>query len=378
MMTVLQPIAGSIVLVLGILFIALLYKQQKSILLFRLKAAEVALAAAYTVSVRSRIILCLWGAIVLCFTASTADVAVVALDSDKRCAHTIIIVDVSKSMHAEDASNMRSRKQAMQDHIHALARTCKAGSVGLISFAGFAGWRIPQTEWMVLRDFMDEGRILAYQEKDGSDIGAALWLVAGHVRDSKGDILTPPIEVIGLFSDGGNDWVGMEADLEKKLQALPGVRVLSVGYGRNLPARIPDIDADKPKKRSGIGSSFQLDVGDWDGGGSESYDYSTDSQVVTPKVKEQKPLAWMKDEKGEYYTTALNQKPLRMLAERSKGTYFHESDPQLVSKLREALTMDEYVSSGSVRREFHTPLMLVALLCLTSIIFLASRGGIKE
>ena len=148
----------------------------------------------------------------------------------------MFVLDVSRSMLAEDASpNRLSRaKQQIKDMVDEMA----GDRVGLVVFAGDTRQSVPLTSHY--EDFKqtlipsDRTRC----ERGGSRLGDAIAAAANGFIDKTNDH-----KAIVVFTDG-EDQESQPVEIAKKLYAEKGIRIFTVGLGdMDQGARIPDTES---------------------------------------------------------------------------------------------------------------------------------------
>lgn len=163
-----------------------------------------------------------------------------AEEVEQRGVDAMIVIDVSRSMLAEDAAPNRlgRARQFAADLVDALG----SDRVGLVEFAGVPALRCPLT--FNHRAFRSQLELLSPQStvRGGSMLGDAIRLAAaGLPQDGAG-------KAIVIFSDGED----MESEpVEAAATALKdrGIRTITVGIGDTAEgARIPEADATGGKR----------------------------------------------------------------------------------------------------------------------------------
>jgi Ca-activated chloride channel family protein len=223
----------------------------------------------------------------------------------------VLIIDVSKSMLAEDY-NQSSRLDKAREIVRHLLSNLQGNRVGIVTFAGTGFRQADLSEDFRALDFIVEHWV----DTDAAGVGgsnlvraleAGLAQFSNHYRREK---------LILLFSDGG--------DVESNLQAVLArakhrqIRILTFGLGSMQPSRIPLYDTQH--RFTGY---VELD--------------------------------------GKIVTTRLNEAPLKRIATATNGTYQRMSRRKVWPTL---LTQGSIVSDLLTRNEQKAfqPFLLVGLL----------------
>jgi Ca-activated chloride channel family protein len=143
----------------------------------------------------------------------------------------MLTLDVSSSMEAKDlgaASRLEVAKKVVADFISGRI----SDRVGMVVFAAQSFTQCPLTlDYDILVDFLKDIRI-AEEEWDGTAIGMALINACNRLKDSDADS-----KVIILLTDGVNNAGEIDPMTAADAAAAIGVRVYSIGVGRQVSAR---------------------------------------------------------------------------------------------------------------------------------------------
>ena len=145
----------------------------------------------------------------------------------------VAILDVSKSMAAEDCGPGVSRIQMAKEMLLRCLPQLAGNRLGMVTFAGKS---FPQAEltddFQALKFVLENWVHTDSAPSPGSDLGSALSEAAGLFEEDDKE------KIILLFSDGGHNrpekLEGILADI-----ALKGIRVVSLGLGSLKGSRIP-------------------------------------------------------------------------------------------------------------------------------------------
>ncbi|WP_345092586.1 VWA domain-containing protein [Bremerella cremea] len=154
----------------------------------------------------------------------------------QRGIEVMFVLDVSRSMLAEDATpnRLERAKQQITDMMDAMP----GDRVGLVAFAGDARQMVPLTShhYDFKKTLSEVGPMDV--KRGGSRLGDALQLAADGFLDQNGDH-----KAIVVFTDG-EDQESDPVGVAKQLHADHGIRVFTVGLGdMDHGARIPDAKA---------------------------------------------------------------------------------------------------------------------------------------
>ena len=166
----------------------------------------------------------------------------IATNKEREGIETIIALDISNSMLAEDVAPSRLEKSKLL--VENLMNKFSEDKIGLIVFAGDAFVQLPITsDYVSAKMFLDNinPSLIGTQ---GTDIGKALQLSMNS--------FTPNSKVgkaIILITDGEDNEGGAE-EMAKQAQSK-GIRVFILGVGSTEGATIPMPDGSELKKSNG-------------------------------------------------------------------------------------------------------------------------------
>ena len=166
----------------------------------------------------------------------------IATNKEREGIETIIALDISNSMLAEDVAPSRLEKSKLL--VENLMNKFSEDKIGLIVFAGDAFVQLPITsDYVSAKMFLDNinPSLIGTQ---GTDIGKALQLSMNS--------FTPNSKVgkaIILITDGEDNEGGVE-EMAKQAQSK-GIRVFILGVGSTEGATIPMPDGSELKKSNG-------------------------------------------------------------------------------------------------------------------------------
>lgn len=149
-----------------------------------------------------------------------------------RTLNGVIVLDVSRSMLAEDNPDGRSRSAVATEAALQLLNTYPDGYFGLVLFTDEAQAFCVTGDHEALR-FLLQYQATPYKARGaGSNITVGLEAAAELVVDA-----STPVEIVIIISDGAS---GKEKDLAGAVRQLKqlGVKVVAGGVGGVLPARI--------------------------------------------------------------------------------------------------------------------------------------------
>lgn len=237
-----------------------------------------------------------------------------------------VLLDISRSMDAEDAAPSRLRK-AKKSVTH-LLDLLSGDRVGVIGFAGSSALLVPLTsDYEIVRSVLQnvDTSIIPSQ---GTDLGGALELAQGamqrgaQVTGNNGPART---NIFVVMSDGEDHATGD----------------LSV--------------ADSIRKEGGL--IFTIAFG-------------TEKGVPIPVRNERGELAgYKRDPKGETVLSAVQPKSLTEIAQRGGGQFYYSTLEEqeiedIIARVKTAVRTGSVVTKAVVYEEFFVPVLLLALACL--------------
>lgn len=178
-----------------------------------------------------------------------------SLRGGQASADVIVVLDVSKSMLAEDA--MPNRLGKAKAEIANLARALRGDRFGLVAFAGRASLLCPLTPDEAFFDLVLRGVDTSSVSRGGTRIGDAIRLATKSFPAQLGP------KLIVLITDGEDqDSAPMDAANDAK---VAGVRVIAVGLGSTDPEGSeiiitdPKTHAKTPMMHDGVVVKSRLD-----------------------------------------------------------------------------------------------------------------------
>ncbi len=143
-----------------------------------------------------------------------------------------IILDISGSMMAEDFKP-KNRLTVAKSVINDFLKNRKEDRIGLIVFAGQALTICPLTF-----DYHAVGEILKTIKvgmiEDGTAIGSAIAITVNRLRDS-----TTSSKIAILLTDGENNAGEISPQMAAEMAKLFGIRIYTIGMGKEGGAKIP-------------------------------------------------------------------------------------------------------------------------------------------
>jgi len=152
----------------------------------------------------------------------------------------MLVLDISDSMLIEDM-RPTNRLEAAKDTLRRFIKNRNSDRLGLIIFAGEAFTLVPLTlDYELLLSRVNE--ITTAQQahiKDGTAIGVALANAASRLKDS-----TAKSRVMIFATDGENNSGTIDPETGLDVAKGYGIKIYSVGIGRDGPTRIPIFQTD--------------------------------------------------------------------------------------------------------------------------------------
>ena len=153
----------------------------------------------------------------------------------------LLILDISESMRAEDfvvANRIQTAKSVISDFL----RHRKNDRIGLVIFAGESFTLCPLTlDYSVLAELLSDAEI--GQLADGTAIGDALATATHRLRTSGSET-----KIVILLTDGENNAGSIAPETAAALAASDGIKVYTIGMGKEGGARIPYADTTFGKR----------------------------------------------------------------------------------------------------------------------------------
>lgn len=152
----------------------------------------------------------------------------------------VICLDVSDSMLIEDMkplNRLESAKETIKNFIN--ART--SDRIGLVVFAGESFTMVPPTlDYKMIQQRVDEITSASSAKiKDGTALGVAMANAAGRLKDSQAKS-----RVMIFMTDGENNSGTIDPETGLEIAKGYGVKVYSIGIGKDGPTRIPVYSRD--------------------------------------------------------------------------------------------------------------------------------------
>jgi Ca-activated chloride channel family protein len=152
----------------------------------------------------------------------------------------IICLDVSDSMLIEDMKPL-NRLGAAKETIKNFVKKRDSDRIGLVVFAGESFTSVPPTlDYEVLLSRIDD--LTTAKDaliKDGTALGVAMANAAGRLKDSNAKN-----RVMIFMTDGENNSGTIDPETGLEIAKGYGIKVYSVGIGRDGPTRIPIYQRD--------------------------------------------------------------------------------------------------------------------------------------
>ena len=166
---------------------------------------------------------------------------------ERRFAESINIflaLDVSESMRAEDFKDA-NRLQTAKSVIQGFLRNRESDRIGLVVFSGESFTLCPLTlDYSVLVELLDNVEVaMGGQLQDGTAIGDAIATTTHRLRDSEAKT-----KIVILLTDGENNAGTIDPGTAASLAQSFGIRVYTIGMGKEEGARIPYEDTTFGKR----------------------------------------------------------------------------------------------------------------------------------
>jgi Ca-activated chloride channel homolog len=232
----------------------------------------------------------------------------------------VLVVDVSKSMAAEDY-HPQSRLDRAREMMRQLLPTLAGNRAGLVTFAGISFRQAELTQDRTALDFI----LQHWVDIDTTGVGGSNLVHALETGLALFPNETQRQQVLLLFSDGGDADEQFQDVLAQAVQR--GIRIHSFGLGSLQASRIPQYDAQHSFK-----GFMQAD--------------------------------------GRVVTTQLNEAPLQRIAAATHGTYQRVTPGTSGTHL---LTQAALVGNSLTQRErmFFQPFLLLGLLACAAQVLIA-------
>lgn len=152
----------------------------------------------------------------------------------------MIALDISDSMLIEDMKPL-NRMEAAKETLKAFVNKRSSDRIGVVIFAGESFTLVPLTlDYELLLSRIEE--ITTAQEariKDGTAIGVALANASGKLKES-----VAKSRVVIFMTDGENNSGTIDPDTALEIAKGYGLKIYSIGIGRDGPTRIPIFQRD--------------------------------------------------------------------------------------------------------------------------------------
>ena len=153
----------------------------------------------------------------------------------------LLVLDISESMRAEDFAGS-NRIQTAKSVIKAFLAHRENDRIGLVIFAGESFTLCPLTlDYPVLAELLSDVEI--GQLEDGTAIGDALATATHRLR-----ALASKTKIVILLTDGENNAGSIAPETAASLAASDGIKVYTIGMGKEGGARIPYADTTFGKR----------------------------------------------------------------------------------------------------------------------------------
>jgi Ca-activated chloride channel family protein len=172
----------------------------------------------------------------------------------------VICLDVSDSMLIEDMKPL-NRLEAAKETIKKFIEGRSSDRIGLVVFAGESFTLIPPTldYQLILQRVGEISSASSAKIKDGTALGVALANASGRLKDSQAKS-----RVVIFMTDGENNSGTIDPETGLEIAKGYGVKIYSIGIGRDGPTRIPvytrDIFGQKIKTYQPFDSTVNEDL----------------------------------------------------------------------------------------------------------------------
>lgn len=170
----------------------------------------------------------------------------------------MIALDISDSMLVEDMAPL-NRLEAAKETITSFVKARSSDRIGLVVFAGESFTLVPLTldYDLLLARIKDITTAQQARIKDGTAIGVALANASGRLRES-----TAKSRVMIFLTDGENNRGTIDPLTALEIAKGYGLKIYSIGIGRDGPTRIPVYTADAFGNRFKTYQPFESYVND--------------------------------------------------------------------------------------------------------------------
>ncbi|ASD63039.1 vWA domain-containing protein [Bdellovibrio bacteriovorus] len=152
----------------------------------------------------------------------------------------VICLDVSDSMLIEDMKPL-NRLEAAKETIAKFISARTSDRIGLVVFAGESFTMVPPTldYQMILQRVNEISSASSAKIKDGTALGVAMANAAGRLKDSQARS-----RVMIFMTDGENNSGTIDPETGLEIAKGYGIKVYSIGIGKDGPTRIPVYSRD--------------------------------------------------------------------------------------------------------------------------------------
>lgn len=152
----------------------------------------------------------------------------------------VICLDVSDSMLIEDMKPL-NRLEAAKDTIRKFIEGRSSDRIGLVVFAGESFTLVPPTldYELILQRVGEITSASSAKIKDGTALGVSMANAAGRLKDSQAKS-----RVMIFMTDGENNSGTIDPETGLEIAKGYGIKVYSIGLGKDGPTRIPVYSRD--------------------------------------------------------------------------------------------------------------------------------------
>lgn len=159
-----------------------------------------------------------------------------------------LALDVSESMRAEDFNDV-NRLQTAKSVIRDFLNFRESDRIGLVVFSGESYTLCPLTlDYTIIAELLDNVEVeLGGQLRDGTAIGDAIAATSHRLRTSG-----TKSKIVILLTDGENNLGTIDPDTAAALAQSLGIRVYTIGMGKEGGTRIPHEDTTFGKRYTDV------------------------------------------------------------------------------------------------------------------------------
>lgn len=232
---------------------------------------------------------------------------------------TVVLIDVSKSMLAEDYQR-QSRLDKARELAKALLADLRGNRVGFVTFAGNSFRQAELTEDFRALEFI----LQHWVREDSSGVGGSNLAAALDMAIEVFPKEATRKKLLILLSDGGDTDQPLDPVLTKATHH--GINIVALGVGTLEPVRIPQYDANRQ-----FTGYLQID--------------------------------------GQVITTRLNEAPLQRIADATHGQYWRATRAKIPPSFLAQTSLLSQLTTRDEQRIFQ-PFLLVGLLGCAAQVFL--------